>query len=69
MLTQKQQKIFNIIKNYIDKEKIAPTVREIAQFAELASTSTVHRHLKRLEDKGYIYKSENCPRSIRIKEN
>ena len=69
MLTEKQKEIFDIIKEYIDKEKISPTVRDIGRIAGLNSSSTVHGYLKRLEDKGYIYKSDNCPRSIRIKES
>lgn len=69
MLTEKQQKILNIIKNYIDKEKISPTIREIGKLAGLSSTATVSSYIERLEDKGYIYRMENCPRSIRLKEN
>ncbi|ABR36060.1 transcriptional regulator [Clostridium beijerinckii] len=69
MLTEKQQEILNIIKNYIGKEKISPTVREIGKLAGLASTSSVHAHIERLEKKGYIYRSGKCPRSIRIKDN
>lgn len=68
MLTEKQKKIFEIIKNYIDKEKIAPTIREIGILAGLRSSSTVHSHIETLEEKGYIYRLENCPRSIRVKE-
>lgn len=68
MLTKKQQNILNIIKNYIDEEKISPTIREIGVLAGLKSTSTIHSYIERLEEKGYIYRSENCPRSIRVKE-
>ena len=67
MLTGKQEGILNIIKNYINNEKISPTVREIGRIAGLASTSTVQNYLKILEEKGYIHKLENCPRSIRLK--
>ena len=69
MLTEKQQEIFDIINNYIKKEKMPPTVREIGKIAGLTSTSTVHGYIKRLEEQGYIYKSDNCSRSIRIREN
>lgn len=69
MLTEKQKEIFNIIKKFIDKEKISPTVREIGEIAGLKSSSTVHSYLSRLERKGYIYRSDNCPRSIRVKDN
>lgn len=49
MITEKQQEILNIIKNYIDKEKISPSIREIGELAGLKSISTVHSYLKRLE--------------------
>ncbi|NOW85510.1 repressor LexA [Clostridium beijerinckii] len=67
MLTKKQEEILNIIKVYIDKEKISPTVREICEIAGLTSTSTIQGYIKRLEKQGYIYKLDNCPRSIRLK--
>ncbi|MDR3593565.1 MAG: transcriptional regulator [Clostridium sp.] len=68
MLTEKQQKILDIIKNYIDKEKISPTIREIGKLAGLRSTATIHSYIERLEEQGYIYRLNNCPRSIRVKE-
>lgn len=66
MLTEKQKQILNIIKNYIDTEKISPTIREIAKIAGLSSTATVSAYIEKLEDKGYIGRLENCPRSIRV---
>ncbi len=69
MLTGKQKEIFDIIRDFIEKEKISPTVREVCEISGLASTSTVYGYIKRLEKKGYIYKDSNKPRSIRISEN
>lgn len=68
MLTKQQQKIFDIIKEYVNKEKISPSIREICELSGLSSTASVHACLKRLEKKGYIYKLDKCPRSIRIAE-
>lgn len=68
MITEKQQEILNIIKNYIDKEKIPPSIREIGDLAGLRSTSTVHSYLNRLEKNGYIHRTNGCARSLRIKE-
>lgn len=68
MLTEKQQKILDIIRDYINKEKMSPTIREIGIVAGLRSSATVHSHIETLEEKGYIYRLENCPRSIRVKE-
>lgn len=66
MGTNRQIKILNIIKKYVEENKIAPTVREICDIAGLKSTSTVYGHLKRLEEQGYIKKKDNSPRSITI---
>lgn len=68
MLTEKQQEVFKIIKNYIEKEKIPPTVREIGKIAGLTSPSTVQAYIKILEEKGYIHKLNNRPRSIRVND-
>lgn len=68
MLTDKEKKILNIIINYINEQKIPPTVREIAGIAGLNSTSTVQGYINILESKGYIFKEKGCCRSIRVKE-
>ena len=68
MLTKKQQEIFDIIKKYIEKKKIPPTVREIGEIAGLTSTSTVQGYINILEREGFISKDKGCCRSIRIKE-
>lgn len=68
MLTEKQTRILDIIKNYIEKEKIPPTVREICKIAGINSTSSVQAHIDRLEKKGYIKRDKGCNRSIRINE-
>lgn len=68
MLTEKQKEIFDIIKIYIEKEKIPPTVREIGAIAGLTSTSTVQGYINALEREGFISKDKGCCRSIRIKK-
>lgn len=69
MLTDKQKYIFDIIVEYIDKEKMPPTTRELCELTGLSSTSTVHAYLKKLEQKGYISKKKVSPRSIKILKN
>lgn len=43
-----------------------PTVRELCEAVNLSSTSTVHRHLSNLEEKGYIIKDSTKPRALEI---
>ncbi|NMB08153.1 MAG: transcriptional repressor LexA [Tissierellia bacterium] len=65
-LTQKQVEILHFIKSHIQKQGYPPAVREICKGVNLKSTSTVHRHLEKLEDKGYIRKDPTKPRAIEI---
>lgn len=66
MLTKKQNEILDIIIKYIENEGIPPTTREIGELAGLSSTSTVHGYLTRLEERGYITRRKESPRSIRV---
>jgi repressor LexA len=68
MLTEKERTILNIIEMYIKDKSMSPTVREIAEIAELNSTATVQKYINILESKGYILKEKGCCRSIRIKK-
>ncbi len=65
-LTQKQIEILHFIQSHIQKQGYPPAVREICKGVDLKSTSTVHRHLEKLEEKGYIRKDPTKPRAIEI---
>ncbi|MFG3065262.1 winged helix-turn-helix transcriptional regulator [Streptomyces sp. NPDC048231] len=43
-----------------------PTLREIAEQTRLGSTSSVHYHLRRLEEKGIIVRESWQPSSIHL---
>lgn len=51
---QRAEEILSFIKDYIDREAMAPSVREICDGVGIRSTSTVHRYLHRLESEGRI---------------
>ncbi|WP_425447513.1 transcriptional repressor LexA [Dethiothermospora halolimnae] len=65
-LSQNQLKILNFIKSEIENRGYPPAVREICKAVNLKSTSTVHGHLSKLEDKGYIRRDPTKPRAIEI---
>lgn len=65
-MTEKQEYIYNIIKEFINENGYAPTVREIGKLAGLNSPATVFQHLKKLKVKGYIDYIEEKSRTIRI---
>lgn len=66
MLTEREEKVLNIIVDYIKQNEYAPSVREIGKLAGLKSSSTVHMYLKNLELKGFIERKENLPRALRV---
>ncbi|MFC0043653.1 transcriptional repressor LexA [Metabacillus iocasae] len=65
-LSKRQQDILNFIKQEVKGKGYPPSVREIGEAVGLASSSTVHGHLARLESKGLIRRDPTKPRAIEI---
>lgn len=65
-LTKQQEKILQIIKKAIAKNGYPPTVREIGSDAGLSSPATIHFHLTKLAEKGYINKGNGLNRTIEV---
>lgn len=65
-VTKRQLAVLNCIENCIREKGYGPTVREVCQALGLSSPSTVHVHLKALEDKGYIKRDPLKSRSIAL---
>lgn len=63
---EKQHEILEYIYEEVSDRGYPPTVREICNATGLASTSTVHGHLSRLEDQGYIVRDPAKPRAIEV---
>lgn len=53
-LTVRQREVYSFLKRYSDRYGSAPSYDEIRFGLGLSSLSTVHKHLKQLERKGYI---------------
>ncbi|MCI9272514.1 MAG: transcriptional repressor LexA [Clostridiales bacterium] len=64
-LSASQQKILNYLKERA-QDGLPPSVREICSATGLKSTSTVHAHLKTLEENGYISREAGLNRAIHI---
>ena len=69
MLTAKQQKIYDYIVEFTNAHGYPPSVREIGSAVGLKSPSTVHFHMKGLEEAGYIIKAEGKTRAISLPHN
>lgn len=65
-LTKRQKAVLDSIEECIQKKGYGPTVREICADLGLCSPSTVHVHLKTLEQKGYIVRDPLKSRSISL---
>ncbi|KAB7663593.1 transcriptional repressor LexA [Bacillus sp. B1-b2] len=65
-LSKRQLDILEYIKEEVRLKGYPPSVREIAEAVGLASSSTVHGHLARLESKGLIRRDPTKPRAIEI---
>ncbi len=68
-LTQKEQLVFDFIKNYIKENSFPPAIRDIVSGTNFNSTSTVSAYLDKLEAKGYIARRNLKTRSIEILDN
>jgi repressor LexA len=65
-LTEQQQRVLDYIREHIGAKGFPPSVREIGEALGLASSSTVHGHLGRLEEKGYIRRDPTKPRALEV---
>lgn len=67
-LSNRQMLILDFIKAEVSERGYPPSVREIAKAVGLASSSTVHGHLAKIEEKGFIKRDPTKPRAIEIIE-
>ena len=65
-LSPKQQQIYDFIVAFQARHGYPPSVREIGEHVGLKSPSTVHFHLKGMEEKGIITKAEGKTRAITV---
>ena len=65
-LTKSQQKVYDYISQCLQDSRV-PSVREICSATGLKSTSTVHLHLKTLEERGLIEREKGYNRCIKLR--
>ncbi len=66
MLTDKEKRVLEYIRDTIEKKGYSPTVRDISKALDIKSTSTVFSYLSKLEEKGYIVRETGKSRTIRV---
>jgi len=65
-ISVRQKQILNCIQQHMDRHGYPPTVREIGTAVNLSSSSTVHAHLKNLEEQGHIQRDAVLTRAIKL---
>ena len=68
-LTARQNDILIVIKKFISENGYPPTVREIGKAVNLSSPATIHFHLSKLEEKGFIKKTGSKNRTLELLVN
>jgi repressor LexA len=66
MVSERQREIYDFVVAYSRKHGYPPTVREIGSEVGLASPSTVHVHLAKLEQAGYLRRDPTKPRALEL---
>lgn len=65
-LTERQKEILDFIRRSVDRRGVAPTHREICERFGFSSYGTAHKHLKILENKGYLRRHWNQKRGVEL---
>ncbi len=67
-LTRRQKEILDFIAGFQRRHGIAPTHREICERFGYSSYGTAHKHLKLLEQKGYLVRRGHQKRGLELAE-
>jgi repressor LexA len=67
VLSWRQHKILEVIRDFGQRHGYAPTLREIAEAVGLASASTVSYQLSILQSKGYLRRGAGRPRTVEVR--
>jgi len=67
-MSDKQKRVYEYLKEFIEANGYPPSVREIGAAVGLRSTSTVHGYLQRLEKRGLIRRDPSRNRAIDLTE-
>lgn len=66
IIYRRQKQILDFIKQYIQVNDSAPTLKQIAEAIGVSSLATVHEHLQTLEEKGLIKRKAGKARAIEL---
>jgi repressor LexA len=67
VLTWRQRKILQVIRESVQKRGYPPTMRELSEAVGLTSTSSISYQLSTLQRKGYLHRDMGRPRTVEIR--
>ena len=67
-LSDRQVRMLAFIRSYLEEHQYPPTIREIGKAVGIPSTSVVKYNLERLQEKGFIERSGEVSRGLRLKD-
>ena len=65
-LTKRQQEILKFIESYLETRGYSPSMEEIADHFGIASLNAIYKHLRVLQERGFIRRLSNRARSIQV---
>jgi repressor LexA len=65
-LTKRQRQLLNYLEKFLREKGYSPSLQELARGLRLSSVATVHKHLKGLEEKGFIEREPGQYRSLAV---
>ncbi|HRV74722.1 MAG TPA: hypothetical protein P5106_04000 [Caldisericia bacterium] len=68
-LTKREKEVLDFIKDYASKNGFAPSLDEIRIAMGLSSVSTIHEHITKLTNKGFLERHPNKARSVQLKQH
>lgn len=66
MLSERQRAILNYVRGYVSRRGFPPAVREIGEAVGLSSSASVHNHLRRLQECGFLQRDAAKPRALEL---
>jgi repressor LexA len=66
-LTSRQRQVLTVIRDWALRYGYSPSTREIGDAIGLASTSSVSRHLRSLEDLGFLRRGRSATRPVDVR--
>lgn len=63
---EKLIKVMDYIRKFSEENGYTPSVREIGKECGIKSTATVHSYIEKLQDRGYLNKTDNKKRAVTI---